>query len=146
MLQVDFHFNAPEKWPYVCRLLRKISSQGKRTGVCGTEADLHALHLSLWNLNPSDFVTHCWHDDSITVVSRSSIVMSTDWSVIVNCANLDVALNLNADSPPDLGSIGRLVEVVGPDETDKASARKRWKHYTQLGFTINRYDLAAQTV
>ena len=146
MLQVDFHFNAPEKWSYVCRLLRKVSSQGKRTGVCGSETDLHALHLSLWNLNPSDFVTHCWHTDPEAMVSRSSIVLSTDWSAIVHCANLHVGLNLNAEPPPDLGGISRLVEVVGPDETDKASARLRWKHYTQLGFTINRYDLSAQTV
>jgi DNA polymerase-3 subunit chi len=146
MLQVDFHFNAPEKGLYVCRLLRKISSQGKRTGVCGSEQDLQALYLSLWHLNPTDFVTHSWLNDGDIVVSRSSIVLSTDWSAIFNCANLNVGLNLNAEPPPDLGGISRLVEVVGPDETDKASARLRWKHYTQLGFTINRYDLSAQTV
>jgi DNA polymerase IIIc chi subunit len=33
MVQVDFHFNAPDKWSYVCRLLRKGSGQGKRMGV-----------------------------------------------------------------------------------------------------------------
>jgi DNA polymerase-3 subunit chi len=146
MLQVDFHFNAPEKWPYVCRLLRKISSQGKRTGVCGSEADLHALHLSLWQLNPSDFVPHCWHTDSASMVGRSSIILATDWPALVACANLQVGLNLNAEAPSDLGGVTRLVEVVGPDETDKVSARMRWKHYTQLGFTINRHDLSAQTV
>jgi DNA polymerase-3 subunit chi len=65
---------------------------------------------------------------------------------LVACANLQVGLNLNAEAPSDLGGVTRLVEVVGPDETDKASARMRWKHYTQLGFTINRHDLSAQTV
>jgi DNA polymerase-3 subunit chi len=69
-----------------------------------------------------------------------------DWPALRDCANLQVALNLNADAPPQLGAISRLVEVVGPEEADKASARMRWKHYTQLGFTINRYDLSAQTV
>ena len=146
MLQVDFHFNAPDKWPYVCRLLRKISSQGKRTGVCGPEDALHLLHQSLWNLNPSDFVTHCWKTDSDIMVTQSSIILSTDWLALRDSANLQVGLNLNTVPPPDLGAINRLVEVVGPDESDKISARTRWKHYTQLGFTINRYDLSAQTV
>jgi DNA polymerase-3 subunit chi len=146
MLQVDFHFNAPEKWSYVCRLLRKISGQGKRVGVCGPEYDLQLLHQSLWNLNPSDFVTHCWASDSANLVNHSSIILSMDWPALRDCANLQVALNLNADAPPQLGAISRLVEVVGPEEADKASARMRWKHYTQLGFTINRYDLSAQTV
>jgi DNA polymerase III subunit chi len=146
MLQVDFHFNAPDKWPYVCRLLRKISSQGKRTGVCGPEDALHLLHQSLWNLNPSDFVTHCWQTDSDIMVTQSSIILSTDWLALRDSANLQVGLNLNTVPPPDLGAINRLVEVVGPDESDKISARTRWKHYTQLGFTINRYDLSAQTV
>lgn len=146
MVQVDFHFNAPEKWPYVCRLLRKISSQGKRTGVCGPDEALQTLNQSLWQLNPSDFVTHCWCTDADSMVNQSSIVLSPNWSALRDCTNLQVYLNLNPDAPPDLGDVSRLVEVVGPDETDKVSARMRWKHYSQLGFTINRYDLSAQTV
>ena len=146
MLQVDFHFNAPEKWPYVCRLLRKISSQGKRTGVCGTKDTLQTLHQSLWNLNPTDFVTHCWSADDETLLHQSGIILSTDWPSLLGCTNLDVVLNLNYELPPDIGPITRLVEVVGPDDLDKASARIRWKHYTQLGFTINRHDLSAQSV
>ena len=104
MLQVDFHFNAPDKWPYVCRLLRKISSQGKRTGVCGPEDALHLLHQSLWNLNPSDFVTHCWQTDSDIMVTQSSIILSTDWLALRDSANLQVGLNLNTVPPPDLGA------------------------------------------
>jgi DNA polymerase-3 subunit chi len=146
MVQVDFHFNAPEKWPYVCRLLRKISGQGKQTGVCGPEASLQLLHQSLWNLNPADFVTHCWLTDDDMLLRQSKIILSTDWPSLAACSNLTVGLNLNAEVPSNLGVITRLIEVVGPDESDKSSARMRWKHYTQLGFTINRYDLSAQAV
>ena len=98
MLQVDFHFNAPEKWPYVCRLLRKISSQGKRTGVCGTKDTLQTLHQSLWNLNPTDFVTHCWSADDETLLRQSGIILSADWPSLLGCTNLDVVLNLNYES------------------------------------------------
>jgi DNA polymerase-3 subunit chi len=146
MVQVDFHFNAPEKWPYVCRLLRKISVQGKQTGVSGPEASLQLLHQNLWNLNPTDFVTHCWLTDDDMLVRQSKIILSTDWLSLADRSNLTVGLNLNAEVPPNLGTITRLIEVVGPDESDKADARMRWKNYAQLGFTINRYDLSAQAV
>lgn len=146
MVQVDFHFNAPEKWGYVCRLLRKISSQGKRTGVCGPDDALQMLHQSLWQLNPADFVTHCWVTDEAKLLSRSSIILAPEWSSLCAGSRLDVALNLHHEAPLDLGSTGRLVEVVGPEEFDKTSARLRWKHYTKQGFTINRYDLSAQTI
>jgi DNA polymerase-3 subunit chi len=58
---------------------------------------------------------------------------------------LDVYLNLNHSAPSELDQLPRLIEVVGPDEEDKASARQRWKRYTELGFKINRYDLTANS-
>ena len=146
MVQVDFHFNAPDKWVYLGRLLRKISSQGKRTGVCGADETLKQLSQNLWNLNPTDFVTHCWFSDHESVVSQSSIVLATDWPSLCACTPLNVGLNLHLQPPASLGSIDRLVEVVGSEESDKSSARMRWKHYAEKGFTINRYDLSAQSV
>jgi outer membrane receptor for ferrienterochelin and colicin len=51
MTQVDFHFNAPEKMPYVCRLLRKASGQGRKVGVLADQDTCHLLSQALWNLN-----------------------------------------------------------------------------------------------
>jgi DNA polymerase-3 subunit chi len=146
MVQVDFHFNAPEKWAYVGRLLRKISGQGKRTFVCGPPDALERLHQDLWHLNPSDFVTHCLVSDDVALVRHSSILLATDWSALSASNALDVGLNLHAEAPVDLGALSRLVEVVGPEESDKSSARMRWKHYAEKGFTINRFDLSAAAV
>ena len=146
MVQVDFHFNAPEKWAYVGRLLRKISAQGKRTFVCGPQDALERLHQDLWQLNPSDFVTHCWASDDAALVRHSSILLAKDWAELGTSSPLDVGLNLHAEAPVNLGAIGRLVEVVGPEESDKSSARMRWKHYAEKGFTINRFDLSAAAV
>ena len=85
------------------------------------------------------------HDDP-KVVQQSGIILASEWPSLLTLSQLNVALNLNAEAPNNFGHLTRLVEVVGPEESDKASARARWKHYTQLGFTINRYDLSAQTV
>lgn len=143
MTQVDFHFNAPDKWQYVSRLLRKASVQGKRVGVWGDQESVHRLNLALWQLGATDFVAHCLITEAPDCVKRSSVVISEDWSQLRQQTGLDVYLNLNHSAPSDLKQLVRLIEVVGPDDDDKATARQRWKRYTQLGFHINRYDLAA---
>ena len=143
MTQVDFHFNAPDKWLYVSRLLRKANAQGKRVGVWGDSSNVHRLNQGLWQLGATDFVSHCLITETPECVNRSSVVMSEDWSQLRQLQGLDVYLNLNHSAPTELNQLPRLIEVVGPDDEDKATARQRWKHYTQLGFHINRYDLAA---
>ena len=143
MTQVDFHFNAPDKWLYVSRLLRKANAQGKRVGVWGESAKIQRLNQDLWQLGPTDFVPHCWISEAPECVDRSSVVMAEDWVQLLSLQGLDVYLNLNHSVPHDLNQVPRLIEVVGPDDEDKASARQRWKYYTQLGFQINRYDLAS---
>ena len=143
MTQVDFHFNAPDKLPYVCRLLRKASGQGRRVGVLADQDTSHLLNQLLWNLNASDFVTHCLISDSPSLVDHSSVIFAAKWEDLIALQQLDVFLNLNDLPPSNLDGIERLIEVVGPEERDKTSARQRWKHYSQLGFQINRFDLTS---
>ena len=143
MTQVDFHFNAPDKLPYVCRLLRKASGQGRRVGVLADQDTSHLLNQLLWNLNASDFVTHCLISDATSLVDHSSVIFAAKWEDLIALQQLDVFLNLNDLPPSNLDGIERLIEVVGPEERDKTSARQRWKYYSQLGFQINRFDLTS---
>ena len=143
MTQVDFHFNAPDKLPYVCRLLRKASGQGHKVGVLADQDTSHLLNQLLWNLNASDFVTHCLLVDSPSLLEHSSVIFAANWEDLIALEQLDVYLNLNDLPPPNLDGVERLIEVVGPEERDKSSARQRWKHYSQLGFQINRFDLTS---
>jgi DNA polymerase-3 subunit chi len=78
------------------------------------------------------------------MLARSGVVLAQDWQALLAVPELHVYLNLNASAPPDLGAVKRLIEVVGPDDADKMSARQRWKLYTERGFQINRFDVAAQ--
>ena len=143
MTQVDFHFNAPEKLPYVCRLLRKAAGQGRKVGVLADQDTCHLLSQALWNLNATDFVSHCTLRDSAQLLAYSSVIYSPDWALLTQQSQLDVYLNMNDLAPENLSGVNRLIEVVGPEERDKSSARQRWKQYAQLGFQINRFDLAA---
>ena len=145
MTQVDFHFNAPEKLPYVCRLPRKASGQGSRLGVWADQETCHLLNQLLWNLSASDFVTHCLLSEAPQLIEHSSVILSPHWADLSGLHQLNVYLNLNEVPPPNFDNIERLIEVVGPEDRDRSSARQRWKHYSQLGYQINRFDLAAVT-
>jgi DNA polymerase-3 subunit chi len=145
MTQVDFHFNAPEKLPYVCRLLRKACGQGKKVGVLADQDTSDLLNQALWNLSASDFVSHCALSDPAHLLEHSSVIFSSNWALLSQLPQLDVFLNMNDLAPANLEGVSRLIEVVGPEERDKSSARQRWKQYSQLGFQINRFDLAVPT-
>jgi DNA polymerase-3 subunit chi len=124
-------------------LLRKASGQGRRVGVLADQDTSHLLNQLLWNLNASDFVTHCLISDAPSLVDHSSVIFAAKWEDLIALQQLDVFLNLNDLPPSNLDGIERLIEVVGPEERDKTSARLRWKYYSQLGFQINRFDLTS---
>ena len=105
MTQVDFHFNAPDKLPYVCRLLRKASGQGRKVGVLADQDTLHLLNQLLWNLNASDFVTHCWLTDSPGLLEHSSVIFAPNWAELTQLQQLDVFLNLNELPPPSFDCV-----------------------------------------
>ena len=47
MTRIEFHFNAPERLQYACRLLRKACRQGARVRVTGPAPTLSALDVAL---------------------------------------------------------------------------------------------------
>ncbi|MFS4518087.1 DNA polymerase III subunit chi, partial [Delftia tsuruhatensis] len=58
MTEVAFHFNAPDKLAYVCRLARKALRHRTQLVVLGSSASLKALSPRLWSVSPTDFLAH----------------------------------------------------------------------------------------
>ena len=141
MTEVAFHFNAPDKLPYACRLLRKVWASGARSVVTGEPAMLDALDQALWTFSALDFLPHCRADAPAHVLSASPIVLAP---VPTALPGHDVLVNLGSTVPAGFEQFGRLVEVVGADDADRAPARTRWKHYADRGYPIVRHDLAAR--
>lgn len=138
MTEVAFHFNAPDKVAYACRLLRKAVGSGATVVVTGPPATLHQLDVALWTFSPTDFVPHCFLDSDARVVAASPVVLapSTD-----GVPHQQVLLNLGRLVAGGFESFARVIEVVGLDDEDRQVARGRWKHYTDLGYPITRHDL-----
>jgi DNA polymerase-3 subunit chi len=138
MPAIAFHFNAPDKLAYACRLLRKAASQGAQVVVTAPSEALRQLDGLLWTFSALDFVAHAKASDPPHVRNASSVVLT---EAIADAPHRQVLLNLGEEVPDGFEQFERLIEVVALDDADRLLARSRWKHYSQLGHVITRHDL-----
>jgi DNA polymerase-3 subunit chi len=137
--EVAFHFGAPDRLAYTCRLLRKATATGARLQVRAQVEICAALDAALWNLGPTDFISHCDDTASQDVRSRSAVLlMDADAPVQFD---FPILVNLAEDVPVGFEQFQRVIEIVSTDEQDRNLARLRWRHYTERGYTITRHDL-----
>lgn len=139
MTEIAFHFNAPARVAYACRLLRKASATGSRLLVTGDPATLRELDAALWTFSATDFVAHCLAGASTPALTeRTPILLST---TARDAAGRQVLVNLGDEVPTGFEAFERLIEVVTVDEAVRHRARARWKHYADRGYPIVRHDL-----
>ena len=139
MTEIAFHFNAPDRLAYTCRLLRKAVSAGARLVVTGPAEALDRLDTELWTFSATDFVPHCRAQAEPALLAASSVVLANDAGT---APHQEVLLNLGAGVPPGFERFERVIEVVGLDDTDRQQARTRWRHYADRGYAMTRHDLA----
>ena len=142
MTEVTFHFNAPDKTAYACRLLRKAFGTGAKVVVTGDPGLLRELDTALWTFSPLEFVPHCLGAGSTpAVLAASPVVLSESPR---SAPHQQVLVNLGSAVPEGFERFERLIEVVTVDEQERQHARRRWKHYADRGYAIMRHDLAAR--
>jgi len=137
--EVAFHFGAPDKVAYVCRLLRKAVGSGAKVVVLADAETVQLIDSDLWALSPVDFVGHCGGTATSTMKELSSVVLVTE--IQQAFANRQVLVSLTESVPEEFDTFDRLIEVVSVDETDRNHARRRWKSYIDRGYSITRHDL-----
>lgn len=138
MPDVAFHFNAPDRLGYACRLLRKAYLRKARVFVWVESSDQARLDSALWTMGAGDFVPHCASDDAEHVKVRSPIEIGLRLPEL--CGDL-ILVNLRHEMPDNPAAFNRVIEVVTLDESDRASARERWRKYKALGLEPQRHDL-----
>jgi DNA polymerase-3 subunit chi len=142
MTEVAFHFNAPEKLAYACRLLRKAQGAGAQVVVTGEPDLLRRLDVALWTFSALEFIPHCDAQSASEDVLAASPVVLAD--ALRATPHHQVLVNLGDDVPEGFERFERLIEVVTQDEADRQGARARWKHYADRGYAIVRHDLAGR--
>ena len=142
MTEVAFHFNAPDKLGYACRLLRKAVAKGSKVVVTGESDLLRDLDVALWTFAPLEFIPHCRGEGSAPAVLAASPVVLADSPRAA--PHQQVLVNLGQSIPDGFERFERLIEVVTQDEADRRQARQRWKHYAKRGYAITRHDRARE--
>jgi DNA polymerase-3 subunit chi len=141
MTEVDFHFNAPDKQAYACRLVRKAYLRGARLVVLAEPQTLSALDTALWTFSTDDFLPHGREGDAPYVLRHSPIQLySAVPPELPNSAGA-VLVNLRADMPHGYERFERVIEVVSTDVNDRECARPRWMQYRAAGIEPHRHDL-----
>ena len=139
MTRIEFHFNAPDKLAYACRLLRKAVGSGARVVVLADDEAIAQLDVQLWTFAPLEFVPHARHNSAPEVLAASPVLL-TD-SLAGPLPHQDVLVHLGQTELQGFEAFSRLIEVVSLDEADRQAARRRWKHYTEQGYALLRHDL-----
>ncbi|MBX3587589.1 MAG: DNA polymerase III subunit chi [Ramlibacter sp.] len=139
MTEVAFHFNAPDKLSYACRLLRKAVGSGARVVVTGADPMLRELDVALWTFGALEFVPHCHATAEPVVLAASPVVLAPS---VQATPHQQVLVNLGEPVPEGFERFERLIEVVSLHDDDRQRARGRWKHYADRGYAITRHDLA----
>jgi DNA polymerase-3 subunit chi len=142
MTEVAFHFNAPDKVGYACRLLRKAVGTGAKVVVTGESRLLGELDVALWTFAPLEFLPHCRDRGAAPALLAASPVVLAD--SVRSAPHHQVLVNLGDAVPDGFEGFERLIEVVTGDEVDRAQARQRWKHYAARGYAITRHDRARE--
>jgi DNA polymerase III subunit chi len=142
MTAIAFHFNAPAKLSYTCRLLRKALAAGSTVAVLADEVMLSKLDEQLWSFSALDFVPHA----RVGQLAHEQLAHTPVWLCdrAEQGVGRQVLVNLTQAMPQGFEQFDRVIEVVTLDESDRQQARSRWKHYTERGFDIVRHDLKLQ--
>lgn len=144
MTEIDFHFNTPDKVNYACRLLRKaVGARGARVVVVADAQMLDAVDLALWTFAPAEFIAHCRSDGEPHTVARSPVVLAE--SAAAPLPHQQVLVNLGVELPSGFERFERLIDIVSADDADRLAGRKRWRHYAERGYAIQRHDFAGST-
>lgn len=140
MTAVAFHFNAPDKLAYTCRVARKVMRSGARLWVVAPPETVQTLDNMMWEMAARDFVAHCTAEAGPQVLVHSPIVLASN---ALEPTHQSVLLNLHTHVPQGFDQFERLIEVVSThDDADRLAARQRWRQYTELGYSLIRHDLA----
>ncbi|HEY8355759.1 MAG TPA: DNA polymerase III subunit chi [Methylophilaceae bacterium] len=136
MTRIEFFFNVGDKLEKVVELSEKAVRKGRRLMLFAQDESMaREVGSRLWTSSSISFLPHCPVDHALS--AETPIIL--DWRN-VDFPHHDVLINLQADYPPFFSRFTRLIEIVGLDEEDRASARARYKFYRERGYELRLYD------
>ena len=138
MTQIDFYTHVEDKLKTACTLAGKAHSRGlKVTVFCPDTETTQRLDRMLWTTPAIGFVPHCAPGDALA--GETPVILDHEGA---NLLNDEVLINLRPDWPPFFGRFQRLIEIVSLDDSDRATARDRFRFYRDRGYEVRTHDLS----
>ena len=143
--QVDFYLIsnrvADAKFKLASRLCHKVQRLRQRLLVVTEDANATAtLDRVLWTFSDTSFAAHDSFSDDC---SASSIHIGESGAVDEQVLqhNYDVLINLTHDIPLYSDHFNRVLEIVEPVDSEKATARERYKNYKNQGCKLDTHNI-----
>lgn len=136
MTQVDFYTHVEDRLRTACALTGKAYAQGMRVLVfCADHAAAQKFSRLLWSVPATSFVPHCAPTDALAGITP--VIVDHEGTQIPHD---EVLINLCDEWPPFFSRFQRLLEIVSLDESERETARKRFRFYRDRGYEIRSHD------
>jgi DNA polymerase-3 subunit chi len=140
MTQIDFYTHADDKLRIACTLSAKALERGMRVLIHSPDdATSTTIDRLLWTSPPTGFLPHCGALHALA--NETPVILHQGSERLVHD---EVLINLNPDTPAFFSRFHRLIEIVSTDESDRATARDRYRFYRDRGYEIRTHDLSGQ--
>jgi len=141
MTRVDFYIlqdsRADARHEFTCKLTEKAYKQGHRVYInTASDQQLKLLDELLWTFRDGSFLPHKCCDAGEP--EEQPILLG---HAIEPDGHDDVLVNLADDIPAFFSRFNRVAELVGGDDTQRESARDRYRFYKDRGYTLNTHKL-----
>lgn len=137
MTRIDFYLNVESKLRIACKIAAKAIHQKSRVLVLAPDESVaREIDRLMWILPSTGFLPHCLASDPLA--GDTPVLITTSSDVVPHD---DVLLNLGDKTPGLFSRFRRLIEIVGLEEADKASARARFRFYKDRGYELLHHDL-----
>jgi len=138
MMNIDFYILKPDttRSPELlaCQLAEKAYQRQQPTCLLARDrAQAEQLDQLLWTFREDSFLPHA----IATEQTSAPITIAT----ADQAPSSDIVINLSERIPEELTNTRRVIEIVANDETAKAQARQRYRHYQQQGNTVNTHNI-----
>jgi len=130
LTDIAFHYNAPDKIEYACRLLRKAHAKGSSLFVLAEPGVVNRVEAALWTLAPGSFIPHCVAGAPAYVSARTAIQIG---SAVPAEPHAPMLVNLQREWVDDWQQFEKIFEIVTLDDLERQAARDRLRRYRAQG-------------
>ena len=138
MTQIDFYTHVKNKHQLACMLSAKALEHSMRVIIyTPDQATDEFMDQLLWTSSATAFLPHCGTRHELA--TQTPILIMHDAEVLLHD---EILLNLRPECPVFFSRFQRLIEIVGPDEGDRQTARERYRFYRDRGYEIRSHDMS----